>query len=74
MSERSKFSAQFERGAVEQASQPDVSGAQVAREPGNRDNLLTRWKREAQRQGKVAFGASVSPGLPSLAIDHLRYE
>src|SRR5690606_4987011 len=32
-----KFSAEFKRGAVEQASQPGVSGAQVARELGIRE-------------------------------------
>ena len=52
MSKRRKFSAEFKRGAVEQASQPGVSCAQVARELGIRDNLLTRWKREARSQGK----------------------
>ncbi|MBB5357193.1 transposase-like protein [Rhodanobacter sp. ANJX3] len=42
MSKRRKFSVQFKRGALEQARQPDVSCAQVARELGIRDNLLTR--------------------------------
>ena len=51
MSMRRKFSEEFKRGAVEQASRPGVSCAQVARELGIRDNLLTRWKREAQSQG-----------------------
>ncbi|MGO1542401.1 MAG: transposase, partial [Luteimonas sp.] len=41
MSKRRKFSAEFKRGAVEQASQPGVSCAQVARELGIRDTLLT---------------------------------
>ena len=61
MSKRRKFSAEFKRGAVEQASQPGVSCAQVARELGIRDTLLTRWKREAQSQGKVAFGGTGTP-------------
>lgn len=61
MSKRRKFSAEFKRGAVEQASQPGVSCAQVARELGVRDNLLTRWKREAQSQGKVAFSGTGTP-------------
>lgn len=51
MSKRRKFTAEFKRGAVEQASQPGVSCAQVARELGIRDTLLTRWKREAQTPG-----------------------
>ena len=61
MSKRRKFSAEFERGAVEQASQPGVSCAQVARELGIRDTLLTRWKREAHAQGAVAFGGTGTP-------------
>lgn len=56
MTKRRKYSEEFKRGAVEQASRPGVSSAQVAPELGIRDNLLTCWKREAQRQGKVAFG------------------
>jgi transposase-like protein len=43
MAKRRKFSAEFKRGAVEQASQPDVSCAQVVRELGIRATLLTRW-------------------------------
>ena len=61
MSKRRKFSAEFKRGAVEQANQPGVSCAQVARDLGIRDNLLTRWKREAQGQGMVAFGGAGTP-------------
>jgi len=34
MSKRRKFSAEFKRGAVEQASQSSISCAQVAREVG----------------------------------------
>ena len=67
MSKRRKFSAEFKRGAVEQASQPGVSCAQVARELGIRDNLLTRWKREARSQGKVAFGGTGTPRDEELA-------
>ncbi|HDS1187928.1 IS3 family transposase [Stenotrophomonas maltophilia] len=61
MSKRRKFSAEFKRGAVEQASRPGVSCAQVARELGIRDSLLTRWKREAQAVGKAAFVGTGSP-------------
>jgi transposase len=55
MSKRRKFSPEFKRGAVEQARQPGVSCAQVARELGIRDNLLTRWKREMDGQSKGVF-------------------
>ena len=47
MSKRRKFSLDYKQGAVEQARQPGVSCAQVARELGIGANLLTRWKREA---------------------------
>jgi transposase len=39
----------------------------VARELGIRDNLLTRWKREAQSQGKVTFGGTGTPRDEELA-------
>ena len=61
MSKRRKFTAEFKCGAVEQARQPGVSCAQVARELGIRDTLLTRWKREAQSHGAVAFGGAGTP-------------
>ncbi|MGV8675452.1 IS3 family transposase [Pseudomonas aeruginosa] len=67
MSKRRKFSEEFKRGAVEQASQPGVSCAQVARELGIRDSLLSRWKREAQTQGKTAFGGTGTPRDEELA-------
>jgi transposase len=74
MLKRRKFSAEFKRGAVEQACQPGVSCVQVARELGMRDNLLTRWKREAQSQGKgkgkgkVVFGGTGIPRDEELAL------
>ncbi|QNH24297.1 IS3 family transposase [Xanthomonas theicola] len=61
MSKRRKFSVEFKRGALEQASQPGVSCAQVARELGIRDNLLTRWKREATSRGNGAFAGAGTP-------------
>jgi transposase len=55
MSKRRKFSVEFKQGAVEQTRQPGVSCAQVARDLGIRDNLLTRWKRELEGHGQAAF-------------------
>ncbi|WP_139369217.1 transposase, partial [Xanthomonas axonopodis] len=57
MSKRRKFTAEFKRGAVEQASQPGVSCAQVARELGLRDTPLTRRQRDAPTPGTAALGA-----------------
>ncbi len=67
MSKRRKFSPEFKRGAVEQARQPGVSCAQVARELGIRDTLLARWKREAEQQGTAAFKGSGAPRDEELA-------
>mgnify|MGYP000627823550 CR=1 FL=1 len=61
MQKRRKFSPEFKRGAVEQACQPDVSCAQVARELGINANLLSRWKRAAETEGHLAFGGSGNP-------------
>lgn len=61
MSKRRKYSPEFKQGAVEQTRQPGVSCAQVARELGIGANLLTRWKREAARQGPQAFGGTGNP-------------
>lgn len=68
MSKRRKFSAEFKRGAVEQASQPGVSCAQVARELGIRDTLLTRWKREAKI---AAAGGLIGPSILAGVLDAL---
>ena len=67
MSKRRKFSAEFKHGAVEQANHPGVSCAQVARVLGIRESLLTRWRREAQNQGKVAFDGTGTPRDEELA-------
>ncbi|CAG0939367.1 hypothetical protein GALLN_00588 [Gallionellaceae bacterium] len=61
MSKRRKYSPEFKRGAVEQVRQPGISCAQVARELGISANVLTRWKREAEQDGRNAFGGSGSP-------------
>lgn len=61
MPKRRKFSPEFKRGAVEQACQPNVSCAQVARELGINANLLSRWKREAEAGGRHAFGGTGNP-------------
>lgn len=61
MSKRRKYSAEFKRGAVEQARQPGISCAQVARELGIQANMLTRWKREAEAEGHYAFVGTGNP-------------
>lgn len=61
MSKRRNFSPEFKREAVELASHPSVSVAQVARDLGIRPNLLSRWRRELDHMGKIAFGGSGTP-------------
>ncbi len=61
MSKRRKYSPEFKRGAVEQARQPGISCAQLSRELGINANLLTRWKREADIEGRQAFGGTGKP-------------
>ena len=61
MPKRRKFSPEFKKGAVEQAYQPGVSCAQVARELGINANLLSRWKRDVETEGRHAFGGSGNP-------------
>jgi transposase len=61
MSKRRKYSPEFKQGAVEQARQPGVSCAQVARELGIPSTQLARWKREADAQGYQAFGGTGKP-------------
>ena len=67
MSKRRKFSAEFKHGAVEQTKQSGVSCAQVARELGIRENLLTRWKRELEEVPAKAFKGSGTPRDEELA-------
>lgn len=61
MSKRRRFSSEFKHGAIEQSRQPGVSCAQVARELGIDANLLSRWKRETEVEGRHAFGGSGNP-------------
>lgn len=48
MTKRRRYSQEFKREAVAQASQPGVSCRQVALEIGANPNLLTRWRRELE--------------------------
>lgn len=72
MSKRRKYSPEFKRGAVEQSRQPGISCAQVSRELGISASLLTRWKREAELEGRQAFGGTGRPRDEEVA--HLKRE
>ena len=62
MQKRRKYSQEFKQGAVEQARQPGVSCAEVARDLGIAANLLSRWKREADAGG--GYKAFTGAGHP----------
>lgn len=61
MSKRRVFSSEFKREAVALTRHPDVSVSEVARDIGVRPNLLSRWRREIDEQGKTAFGGRGTP-------------
>ena len=61
MSKRRKYSPEFKRGAVEQLNQPGVTCAQVARELGIAQNMLSRWRSQIEEAGLEAFSGTGSP-------------
>jgi transposase-like protein len=61
MSKRRTFSPEFKRGAVEQRRQLGANCAQVSCEQGSGASLLNRWKREADAEGRHAFGGLDNP-------------
>jgi transposase len=52
---RRKFSDEFKREAVELASTPGMTQAQIARDLGIGAGLLGRWIQAFQKSGKHAF-------------------
>jgi len=61
MSKRRKFSEEFKREALELTRQPGVNISQVARDIGIGAGLLSRWRRELQRDKAKAFSGSGVP-------------
>ena len=61
MTKRRKFSPEFKREAVALTQQPGVSCRQVALEIGINPNMLSRWKREAEKDKEQAFKGTGSP-------------
>jgi len=52
---RRRFDGEFKRQAVRLASEPDQSLSQVARDLDVRPDMLRRWKKEHETEGKRAF-------------------
>jgi transposase len=62
---RKRYTAEFKREAVRQASQPGVSTAKVAQDLGLHANLLHRWVREfvPSKDGRVAKADAIASAL-----------
>jgi transposase-like protein len=58
---RKQYSSEFKREAVRLVTEGGLSIAQVARDLGLNDNLVSRWKKEAQQNGPKAFPGQGHP-------------
>ena len=58
---RKQYTSEFKREAVQLATQGGLSIAQVARDLGLNDNMVSRWKKEAQQNGPRAFSGQGHP-------------
>jgi transposase len=52
---RKQFSSEFKREAVRLVTEGGLSIAQAARDLGLNDNMISRWKKEAEQNGQHAF-------------------
>ena len=55
MEERTQYSAEYKREAVELGKLEDMTVTQVADDLGISRNMLTRWRREYEQAGSEAF-------------------
>lgn len=55
MSKRRKYSPEFKQEAVELTRMDGVTISQIAKDLGIGANLLSRWRREQERDGTKAF-------------------
>jgi transposase len=58
---RKQYSSEFKREAVRLVTEGGLSIAQAARDLGLNDNLVNRWKKEAQQNGQRAFPGQGHP-------------
>ena len=58
---RRQYSSQFKREAVQLVTQGGLSIAQAARDLGLNDNMISRWKKEAEHNGQRAFPGQGHP-------------
>ncbi len=60
-SKRKHFSSEFKREAVRLVTEGGLSIAQVSRDLGLNDNMVGRWKKEAEQNGAKAFPGQGHP-------------
>jgi transposase len=58
---RKQYSSEFKREAVRLVTEGGLSIAQVARDLGLNDNMVSRWKKEAEQNGQRAFPGQGHP-------------
>src|SRR5688500_12739498 len=58
---RKQYSSEFKREAVRLVTEGGLSIAQAARDLGLHDNMVSRWKKEAQQNGQRAFPGQGHP-------------
>ena len=58
---RRQYMGEFKREAVRLVTEGGLSIAQVARDLGLTDNLVSRWKKEAEQNGQRAFPGQGHP-------------
>ena len=64
---RQQYTPEFKREAVRLVTEGGLSMAQVARDLGLTDNLVSRWKKEAEMNGQRAFPGQGHPQDEELA-------
>jgi transposase len=64
---RKQYTSEFKHEAVRLVTEGGLSMAQVARDLGLTDNLVSCWKREAQENGQRAFPGQGHPQDEELA-------
>ena len=58
---RKQYSSEFKREAVRLVTEGGLSMAQVARDLGLNDNMVSRWKKESEQNGQRAFPGQGHP-------------
>lgn len=71
---RQRFSREYKLEAVKQVHERGVPSAQVARDLGIRENLVSRWVREASGDIKKAFPGPGQQSADQAEIERLKRE